>query len=119
MGALTREQILSAEDLKTEEVQVPEWGGVVIVQELTATDRDAYETSVVTVEGDDVQINALNMRSKLAALSMVDDAGGRLFTQKDVVALGKKSATAVDRIVDVARRLSGIGDKRLEEAGKD
>ena len=43
MEKLTRDAILAAEDLRTEEVPVPEWGGSVIVRTLRGDDRDAYD----------------------------------------------------------------------------
>jgi len=43
---LNKEQILRADDLKTEEVDVPEWGGSVRVRVLTGTERDAFESSI-------------------------------------------------------------------------
>ena len=118
MKALTREQILGADDLKTESVKVPEWGGQVVVRELTGTERDTWESSVVKTNGTRVTIDSQNMRAKLAALCIVDDDGKRLFTEKDVVKLGKKSAAALDRVTDVARRLSRIGEDELEKLGK-
>ena len=118
MKALTREQILGADDLKTESVKVPEWGGQVVVRELTGTERDTWESSVVKTHGTRVTIDSQNMRAKLAALCIVDDDGKRLFTEKDVVKLGKKSAAALDRVTDVARRLSRIGEDELEKLGK-
>lgn len=119
MKTLTRDDILSAEDLKSERVKVPEWGGEVIVREMTGTERDAWETSVVSTVGNQVKINAVNMRAKLAAVSMVDEKSKRLFSDKDVVALGKKSSAALDRVVDVAKRLSRIGEDELDKLGKD
>ncbi len=118
MKALTRDAILSADDLKTESVKVPEWGGTVIVRELTGAERDTWEASVVKTNGTKVKIDSHNMRAKLAALCIVDDDGRRLFTEKDVVKLGDKSAAALDRVTDVARRLSRIGEDELESLGK-
>lgn len=118
MKTLNRDDILSADDLRTESVAVPEWGGQVIVRELTGTERDAYESSVVKTDGKKVSVDSTNLRAKLASLSMVGDDGKRLFSEKDVTALGKKSAAALDRVVEVANRLSAIGDAGLEELGK-
>ena len=42
-----------------------------------------------------------------------------MFTDADVVALGAKSAAALDRIYDVATRLSGITDEDVEEIAED
>ena len=40
---LTRDLILKADDIQTREVEVPEWGGTVLIRALTGTERDAYE----------------------------------------------------------------------------
>ena len=118
MKALTRDEILGADDLKTESVKVPEWGGTVMVRELTGAERDAWEASVVKTNGTKVTIDSQNMRAKLAALCIVGDDGKRVFTEKDTIKLGAKSATALDRVTDVARRLSRIGEDELEDLGK-
>jgi hypothetical protein len=119
MKALTRDEILGADDLKSESVEVPEWGGTVTVRELTGTERDTWESSVVKTNGAKVTIDSQNMRAKLAALCIVDEKGERMFTEKDAIALGKKSAAALDRVVDVARKLSRIGEDELADLGKD
>jgi hypothetical protein len=118
MAMLTREAILSADDLKSECVSVPEWGGEVTVRELTATDRDEFEASVVTTNGTKVSYDAKNMTAKLVALSIVDDAGARMFSDADIHALGRKSAGALKRVFNVAQKLSRIGEDELEELGK-
>jgi len=118
MKALTRDEILGADDLKTESVEVPEWGGTVVVRELTGSERDTWEASVVKTNGTKVTIDSHNMRAKLAALCIVDDAGERLFTDKEAAKLGAKSAAALDRVTDVARRLSRIGEDEIESLGK-
>jgi hypothetical protein len=38
---------------------------------------------------------------------------------KDITALSKKSAAALDRIFQVAQRLSGIGQEEVEETVKN
>lgn len=119
MAILTREQILQAQDLRTEEVPVPEWGGSVLVRGMTGAERDAFEASIVEMHGKNSQVNMANVRAKLAARTIVDEAGERLFTEKDIEALGKKNATALQRIFEVAQRLSGIGQADIEELVKN
>ena len=48
-------------------------------------------------------------------LCTCDAEGARLFTDQDADKLGKKSAVAVNRIFEVARRLSGMTEEDLEE----
>jgi hypothetical protein len=120
VNLLTREQILEAQDLQTEVVEVPEWGGSVMVQGLTGTERDAFEDEAVQTKGKKISVNMRNIRAKLAAKSIVDRKGGeRIFTDRDVIALGKKSAAPLDRVFSVAQKLSGISVEDIEELAKN
>jgi len=112
---LTRDAILKAQDLPTEEVEVPEWGGVVRVRGLTGAERDAFEQSIVEQRGKNTRMNLRNIRAKLVALTVVDEEGNRVFSDEDAEALGKKSAAALDRVFAVAQRLSGLRPEDVEE----
>jgi hypothetical protein len=116
---LSRDQILSAVDITTEDVDVPEWGGTVRVRGLTGTDRDRFEAAMMNLKSAKPnarqQVNTENFRARLVQASVVDEDGMRLFTQKDVQALGEKSAAALDRVMTVAMRLSGLTEKDADE----
>jgi len=114
---LTRDQILSADDLKRETVAVPEWGGDVIVRTMTGTERDAFEASLQGGKGG--KLNLANIRARLVSRTAVDDAGARLFTEADIEAVGGKSAAALDRCFAVAQRLNGLSAKDVEDLGKN
>jgi len=118
-AVLSREQILGAEDSQREYVEIPEWRGGVYVRSLTAEERDAYEGSLVEVRGKKVELRKENARAKLVALTVVDAAGARLFTEADVERLGRKNGAAVDRIYRVAQRLSAMRQEDLEGAVKN
>jgi hypothetical protein len=109
---LSRDAILAAEDRKVEEVEVPEWGGTVKVATMTGTQRDSWEQSLVGKTG----VNIANIRARLVAACVVDDSGARLFTDEDAIALGNKSAIALDRVAKVAQRLNGLGKEDVEAA---
>jgi hypothetical protein len=122
---LGRDAILKASALKTEEVKVPEWADpgtgadVVLVRELRGRERDEWEGSLAVQRGNQMVPDTANMRAKLAARCIVDpDSLEPVFTQQDVAALGELSAAALDRVFDVASRLSGLAGASLEEAGK-
>lgn len=112
---LTRDEILAADDLKTEIVPVPEWGGSVKVRTLMGVQRDRFEASIV--KGKVVSME--NLRAKLVAESAVNEKGKQLFTTKDVEALGKKSARALDKVFAVAQRLSGLTPADVDELAKN
>jgi hypothetical protein len=121
MSLLSRDAILAVRDLVTERVEVPEWGGAVLVQAMTGEERDAFEASLYRLRS----TNGImpNLRARFVAAVVIDEAGARIFTEADIVALGKKSAAALERIFAVGQRLSHLGEadvKALEgnsEAG--
>tara|TARA_R100000664_G_C2701792_1_gene101849 strand:+ start:354 stop:713 length:360 start_codon:yes stop_codon:yes gene_type:complete len=115
MTILTRDQILSANDQTTETVEVPEWGGSVIVSTMSGRERDAFESSLMADKGSSKSANMANLRARLASLCCVAEDGTRMFTQADIEALGNKSAAALNRIFLAAQRLNGIGEDAVEE----
>lgn len=106
MGALSREAILAADDLKVETVAVSEWGGDVIVRELTAAQRQALFDAMHGKP--DTERSSIFRRMVLSA-ALVDDAGARLFDEASIDTLFAKSGQVIDRIAEVAVRLSGLG----------
>ena len=116
MGILSKKQILEAVDLKTIKVAVPEWNGEVFVRTLSGEERDHFEQSIL---GEDRKMNLDNVRAKLCVLTIVDDKGNRIFAETDIIALGKKSGQALDRIYEVSQTLNGIGKNDIEELVKN
>ena len=49
----------------------------------------------------------------------VDEEGNQLFSEKDISALGKKSAHALDKIFEVGQRLSGITKEDVDDMSKN
>lgn len=98
---LSKESILNANDLPTDVVEIPQWGGSVKVRGMTAGERDRFEDMIRT-KG----LSAL--RGTLAAMCIIDDEGKRLFTDIEINKLAGKSAEALDIVVEVASRLSGL-----------
>lgn len=114
MALLSRDWILQAEDLHREEVQVPEWGGSVMIGTMTGAQRDAWEQSLAA--GGAGKVNITNVRARLVSYCAVDEHGKRLFTDADAEALGGKSAPALERCARVAMRLNALTETALEEA---
>lgn len=139
MSLLNKEQILAARNTrKTEIVDTPEWGGSVLIIELSGKERDAFEADMVQLGTNGNQkINLRNIRAKLAARCIVssDDFditsndGGvhsfatlkhghtptRLFNDIDVNDLGDVSATALQRVFERCQKLSGITKEDVDE----
>jgi len=113
---LDRSSILNFTDLKTEAVDVPEWGGTVFVRTLTGSERDAYELAVSEAQKTG---RPVNIRAAIAVKACCDESGKRIFVDEDLDLLGGKSAAALDRVFEVAARLSGISSKDVKELEKN
>jgi hypothetical protein len=120
MGTL-RDAILAAEDLPREEVQTPEWGPAgaptVFVRGFTSKERDDWEMSLTVAGPDGSRIpnpRLKNLRAGFVVRVLVDKDGNRIFEDKDVEVLSAKSASVLDRLWDVGRRLSGMDNVQTE-----
>jgi hypothetical protein len=118
-GLLTREQILAAQDIRSEPVEVPEWGGTVMVRGLTGRSRDALELRFAGSNGNLDKERGSDFRAAFAAMSIVDAAGERMFTDDDVKALGEKSSLALQRVFDAAIRLSAADPSDIDGIVED
>ena len=124
---MTRDDVLSANDIVIEGVVVPEWGGrTVYVRSLSAGERDDFETDVMkekrvrTKAGrirTEKYVETRRVRAKLAvkACCISKDNPAALFKPADVEKLATKNGAALDRIYDLASRLAGITDDDVEE----
>jgi len=112
---LTRDQILNADDLKYEEMDTPEWGGVVRLKVMTGIERDDFEQSVFDMKGKDTKVNLKNFRAKLLVKVIVDEAGKRVFEEADIERLSLKNSKVLDKLFNKAQEINGIGQKEVTE----
>ncbi len=112
--SLTKEAILTADDLPREKVHVEQWGGDVFVRSLTAQEATEFGLAM-TSEGKDNS----NCQAELAVKVIVNEEGVRLFNDGDAIALGKKSRIPVNTVFEIAQRLSGLDPEAAEELEKN
>lgn len=113
---LNKGDIMNAPDLRRETVAVPEWGegAEVIVQEMTALDRDRFRKTMYDENGDLVDVN---LTARILVRCIVDEEGNRIFTDDEAESLGKKSQNVLQRLLKVAEGLNGAG--QADEAIKN
>lgn len=116
MKLLSKAAILKATDMTFVDVDVPEWGGVVRVQSMSGTSRDAFESSLTSGSG---KADMGNIRAMYVASCICDEKGELLFTSADVIELGKKSAKALDRVFTEAQKINMASDDDVEELAKN
>lgn len=115
MEYLTKQAILDSVDIGYEDVEVPEWGGIVRIRGLSGDERDRYEQSLVKFSGSNMQPTFSGARARLVAWSIVDGDGNRIFSDREIKLLGAKSAHALERVYEAARKLSGLTEEDIEE----
>jgi hypothetical protein len=121
--ALTREQILAADDLPREKVMTPEWGTdlpleerFVWVRTLSAGQRERWEAMM---EGPNGFRGRGQLLAAMVALTACDEDGRLLFTPEDIPGLADKSSHTVMLISNVATRLAKIEAADIEELSKN
>jgi hypothetical protein len=114
------DDILAEDDIEVEAVDIPEWHRKLWMRGLTGEERDAYESSrrqvrnMGTPQQELILIND-NMRANLIVKCLVDENRERIFTDRQAPALGQKNGKVLDRLFDVAARLSGLTDEEAEQ----
>src|ERR1700691_1394282 len=75
MARATREKILAADDLRSEVMDVPEWGGEVTIRSLSFTAANGIFKQ---------EVKGFDPRLRLIAACLVDDAGAPIFSGEDL-----------------------------------
>lgn len=111
-----RDRILSADDIVSERVNVPEWGVDVDVRTMTGAER-ARIMQAAADAGGRVDFERV-FPDVVIACSHDPETGERVFGFDDRDALMAKSGAAIDRIAQVGLRLSGFTEASQTEMGK-
>lgn len=125
---IDRTTLLTPLAIKKERVELPEFGEgqYVMVHGMTAREKTEHDAHSMNSKWDGVN----KTRAKIQKERMVihccrDDEGTRLLTYEDIDAVGKWPADVLNRLFDVANRLSGGSTdsealaKNSDEAGQD
>lgn len=115
---LSADEILSADDLVMELVEVPEWGGAVYVLSLTGEQRGALEKACsITDEDGNVTVDSERFMVSTVMICMVNANRERLFVGDEArVKLNRKSQAGLRRVFDAASRVSVLTQKDREHA---
>lgn len=113
--ALNRDQILGADDLPTEELEISEWGGTVLLKALNGEQREEIEVRSHKAKSSGDALGWKGLKTLVATYALVDDEGKPLFTAKDLAALAKKSSAALDRIFEYVMKMNAMTKADAEE----
>lgn len=112
-----RQKILNAQDIRSETVAVPEWDVTVEVRGLTGTQRARLMKSGFDARG---TVDFERLYPELLIASVFDpESGTAVFGEADRDLLNAKSGAAIERIAQVAMRVSGLSPDAGESAEKN
>lgn len=104
-----REQILNSDDIKKENVKVDEWGVEVEVRGMTGAARNRLINKNMGKNG---EMDLNGMYPDLIVSSVYDPKSGeQVFSEKDKDTLNAKSSGALEKVAQVAMRLSGLDEE--------
>lgn len=120
--ALSRDDILgmtSAGPTVTK-LEVPEWGGHVYLREMTALERDRFETQLASERDGKPSAMRASATARLVGLCVCDEKGDRLFpAPADLEALGKMPVLGMQRVLRAIIRANGFEKGDVDELEAD
>ncbi len=110
---LNKLAILGAKTLKTQTVNVPEWGegGEVTIRELNAGEAQALGVKAKENEAEGMVLWVI--------AGVLDEDGNRMFSDLDKAALNELSAAAVLRVGNAMVKLCGFAAEETKETEKN
>ena len=118
MGQLSKEQIFAVKP-KSEEIEVPEWGGYVFIRPVTLAEQARLADLGTKFEKTPVVDRMKNIRLRLLQWAVSDAEGRPLFEAKDLEELMNKPAGGSLRLQEAILKLSGLTEEARRDLGKN
>ncbi len=106
---LTLDEILASSDLVEKVVQVPEWGGEVLVRGFSKARQQALRREATDAEGN---LDSDKVEMLMFCYGVVDPE----IQPEAYLQLREKNAGVIDRVLKVILEISGLGPEALAEA---
>jgi hypothetical protein len=113
-----RDRIFSANDIKEENLHIPEWDVDIIVRALNGKQRARLLQSALKKDGTPDLEKMYPALTILCSYYVDEDTQEKrpVFEDADRDAIGEKSGHALELIAQVAMRISGLTENALKEA---
>jgi hypothetical protein len=119
MASELRNQILKADDIGKEIVEVPEWGVKVEIRGMNGLARAKFLKASAGPDGAGTVDFERFFPDLIIACAFDPETGEQVFDLADREVLNEKSGAALQRLADPAMRLSGLAPESLKEAEAD
>ena len=113
---LTKEQILSVDDIAIEKVETPEWGGHVFIRIMNA--KEYYDYGQSCLNDKQLTDNKYVMPA-YCSFVICNKKGERIFSIEDIEKLSQKHHKSIMRIYKAAIKLNGDDIEELEKNSEE
>jgi len=114
-----RDEILKTNDLAEEKVTIEEWNNVeILVKMLTAKQRADLIRKCINLKTNEVDSGKMYIYTVIYC-AYDPETNEQIFSESDYDALASKSANAIDKIVEVANRINGLGEGEITQLEKN
>jgi len=112
-----KEKILKAKDIKSEKVKVDEWGVTIEIKGMSGSQRAKLIANAIDKNGN---VNLERIYPELLISALIDpETGKQIFATNDQSVLLGKSGEVIERLAQLAIKLSGLGPEAEKEAEKN
>ncbi len=109
MDYLSLDQILSAEDLPTKDIEIPEWGGVVKIQGLSKAKADKVSLECFD---DDGEVDTAKLQVQMVLHCLVEPK----ITEAELTLLVEKKASVFNRLAVECMAHNGSTEEVAEQS---
>ena len=111
--------VAQAQDIETEDVEIPRWGVTVRVQSMSGVDRAKYIQNLVAAQEEDSPDLLSELDAQLVVACTFDpETDEPAFLVSDIPMLMSKAGDILGALSIKAQRLSGLDGKAEERLGK-
>lgn len=122
MSTLLGKNVLGKGLLKRQEIEVPTWGGAILIRELTGAEVETVRSIAASAVKDGQVTDQANLRvfaHSLIVSGWINADGTHVLTEEEGDLLYGESNQTIDTIADAIAGLSGLRPKAVEQAEKN
>jgi hypothetical protein len=122
VSTLLGKNVLGKGLLKRQEIDVPTWGGTILIRELTGAEVETVRSIAASAVKDGQVTDQANLRvfaHSLIVSGWINADGTHVLTEEEGALLYGESNQTIDTIADAIAVLSGLRPKSVEQAEKN
>lgn len=105
--------------LKRQTIDIPEWGGAILIRELTVRERAELGDDADALASGQRAQTVVRAMARLVRMAWIGDDGMPVMTEDDEAALLEQPLSVIEPLTNAIIALSGLGSNALEDAKKN